>query len=534
VTGVRGVRAPREADQADAADEADEALAGGRYAEDDEADEAAGADPQHATAEFTIIEAAHPEERARSRPIISFQSRLAILITVMALLPLLIFGGALTAARVIDTETGVRLLLVAAAITFVLALIGGYAVASRLTAPLREIAAAVERVGAGDPSSPINVPGDDAFTRLAESHDRLTSDIERRDRELGEVLSSVETASPRDGVERFAERAARGAAVSFGLLDARIILGPPDEVPIPERIPGLPLTVRAEVRAGTERLGVVVGRLPAMRRWERADQALLDLFAREIGVALRNAQLFAQVEAQYVQLRRLGEAKDDFLRGVSHNLQTPLTTIRAQANQLAQADQRGQPRAETDRRLAIIAEQADRLTRMVQQLLLVSRLESGPLRPRSDVLALGQRVRRAWEAFGVRETELRLTDRSSGWLAIGDADHLDQVLWALLDNAVKHGAGPIKVEIGVDEPRGRLRLTLSDNGPGISVEDGARLFRRFVRGSAGRMSDGSGLGLYVSRELMRGMGGELALEPPAPGRGAAFSLELPAEQATEA
>jgi signal transduction histidine kinase len=538
VSGARGLRARLDAVEAGRlAAAAREATLG------DQAPEAT----EHPPVEITIIEAVNPEAPALSGRRLSFQARLAILITIMALLPLLAFGIVIAIIGVVPEETEIHLLIVGAAITFVVSLVGGYAMASRLIRPLRDIAATVERIGAGDPAGPIEVPGSDDFARLAESHERLAGDIERRDRALGEVLSSVEAASPRDGVERYAERAARGAAVSFGLLDARIILGSPDAVPVPEHVPGTPMTVRAEVRAGDERLGVVEGRLPPVRRWERTDQALLDLFAREIGVALRNAQLFAQVESQYAELRRLGDAKDDFLRGVSHNLQTPLTTIRAHANQLAQASQQaraeqqpsteaggGRPSMETERRLAIIAEQADRLTRMVQQLLLVSRLESGPLRPRADVLAIGQRVRRAWEAFGARETELRLTDRSAGWLAIGDSDHLDQVLWALLDNAVKYGASPLTIDIGVDEPRDRLRLTLTDQGQGISAEDGAQLFRRFVRGTAGRMSDGSGLGLYVSRELMRGMGGDLTLAPPAPGRGAAFNLELPAEQATEA
>ena len=491
------------------------------------------------TATLEVI-AGPPGEHVPAGPRLSFQWRVALLTMSMTLLPLLVYGGVIVAIRLIDPSERVALLLAVAAVTMVGALVGGYSAARRLGGPLRDLVATVVRVGAEDRTAALDPLGDDAYARLARSHYQLASDIERRDRELGEVLSSVEAASPRDGVERYAERAALGAAVSFGLLDARIVLNDPDDIPVPERTPGAPLTVRAEVRAGNERLGVVLGRLPAMRRWERTDQALLDLFAREIGVALRNAQLFAQVEAQYVQLRRLGESKDDFLRGVSHNLQTPLTTIRAQANQLAQAnvlaqtEKRAMPLAEADRRLAIIAEQADRLTRMVQQLLLVSRLESGPLRPRTDVLALGQRVRRAWEAFGARDTELKLVDHTAGWLAIGDADHLDQVLWALLDNAVKYGAGPIKVEIAVEEPTSRMRMTLTDQGPGISAEDGAKLFRRFVRGQAGRMSDGSGLGLYVSQALMRGMGGDLSLEPPAAGRGAAFTLELAAEQATEA
>ncbi len=165
------------------------------------------------------------------------------------------------------------------------------------------------------------------------------------------------------------------------MIDATIMLGDPSSVPEEDAVPGDPRPVRAEVRAGDERLGLIAGRLPATRAWEPADQALLELFAAEIGVAVRNAQLFQRVAAQNSQLLELDAAKDDFLRGVSHNLQTPLTSIRAFAEQL------GEER--DDRRLGIITEQAERLSRMVRQLLTVTRLESGALRPRAEVLGLG-------------------------------------------------------------------------------------------------------------------------------------------------
>src|SRR5204862_522059 len=84
-----------------------------------------------------------------------------------------------------------------------------------------------------------------------------------------------------------------------------------------------------------------------------------------IGVAIRNAELFTQVQEKNVQLRQLSEVKDDFLRGVSHNLQTPLTSIKSNAEAIAASNH------EPDARLTVISDQADRLTRMVQQLLLV-------------------------------------------------------------------------------------------------------------------------------------------------------------------
>ena len=172
-----------------------------------------------------------------------------------------------------------------------------------------------------------------------------------------------------------------------------------------------------------------MGHLPATRRWERADQDLFELFAIEVSAAIRNAQLYQRVEDQNRRLVELDEAKDDFLRGVSHNLQTPLASIRGYAQQLATDS--------PDRRLGIITEQADRLSRMVRQLLTVSRIESGALRPRVEVVSPAARVRRTWEALGVTDVPFTLDDGSAGWLALADGDQLDQVLWALLDNAVR-------------------------------------------------------------------------------------------------
>src|SRR3970282_377855 len=98
-------------------------------------------------------------------------------------------------------------------------------------------------------------------------------------------------------------------------------------------------------------------------------QDLLELYASEVAVAIRNAELFEQVQQQTERLVALDAAKDDFLRGISHNLQTPLTSIRAYAEQLQEE--------RADRRLEIITEQSERLSRMVRQLLSVFRLEAG-------------------------------------------------------------------------------------------------------------------------------------------------------------
>ena len=473
---------------------------------------------------------------------LSFQARLTLTLLAAATVPLAIFGILLIAFGAIEPQIGTRLLLFVLAVVVVVGVIGGAAVVISLVAPLREISAAVARVSAGDMSRPIPVEGNDVIAQLAESHNRLADDAARRNLQLGEILAAVEVAEPRDGLNALADRAARDAEKAFGFIAAVLLFVNPDSVEPEERIPGVSVPIRAELRVGDERMGLLLASLPATRTWERADQALLDLYAIEIGVAIRNAQLLEQVQAQNAQLRALGEIKDDFLRGVSHNLQTPLTRIRSNAEALAKANSIADPTSTVDPRLTIISEQADRLSRMVQQLLIVSRLDSRSLRPQADVLAIGPRVQRAWDALAVADRDLEIRDTSAGWLAVADADQLDQVLWALLDNAVKYGKGTVRVEIGVVEEvvgggavAGRsLWTTISDGGPGLDDADRDWLFGRFARGAAGGATGGgSGLGLYVSRALVQGMDGDLVLDPTTPGRGATFRLTLPAEPADE-
>jgi signal transduction histidine kinase/HAMP domain-containing protein len=467
-----------------------------------------------------------PGSRWDRRLNLPFQTRLTLTILAASIVPLGVFGILLIASGTVDSSIGARVLLFMFAVSVIVGVIGGAAVGRDLEAPLREISTAVSRVSAGDMSQPIPVVGNDVLAHLAESHNRLASDASRRNQQLALILTAVESAEPRDGIGAMARRAAHDAERAFGFISAKLVFVDPDIVETEERIPGVSVPIRAELRAGDERLGLIIASLPATQTWERADQALLDLYASEIGVAIRNAELFEQVQDQNAQLRRLSDVKDDFLRGVSHNLQTPLTSIKSNAEALTATGD--------DPRLTVISEQADRLSRMVQQLLLVGRIESQPLRPNADVLAIVPRVRRAWDALAVVDRKLELRDDAPGWLAVADGDQLDQVLWALLDNAVKYGVGPISVEIGVDPVVRQLWATISDLGPGLEQNDRDWLFGRFERGAAGRTSgNGSGLGLYVSRALMRGMGGDLALDDPVAGRGATFRMTLPGEPASE-
>jgi signal transduction histidine kinase len=471
-------------------------------------------------------------ERRRG-PGLPFRVALTAGVMAAALVPVAVLGLIVIAAH-LDTDERLFMPLFALVLfgAALLALLMAYRLGASLTAPLRRITSAVERVAAGEPSPPIHLTGEDELARLAESHNRIAADVARRNAELTALLVAVAEYAPSQGVADLAVRAELDARLIFGLIDSRLALVNPAKVPLQETIPGDPLPVRALVRAGSEPLGVLTGHLPATRHWERADQDLLELFSSEVGVALRNAELFGRIESQNARLLELDTAKDEFLRSVSHNLQTPLTSIRAYVEQLRAAAHD----AETDRRLGIVDEQAGRLSRLVRQLLTVTRLEAGVLRPEPEVIALAPRIRRAWEALGAADVSLELRDRAGGWLAVADPDQLDQVLWALLDNAVKYGgrSGPVEVTIACDEAGNRLRATIADHGPGVSPADRRRLFSRFSRGARRPSGEGTGLGLYVSRELLRAMGGDLVLEPARRGKGAAFTLSVPGESPGDA
>ncbi len=472
----------------------------------------------------------------------SLRARITLAVMVAAVLPVAVLGLLL----VLNGSTGILTLVLTALVLAALVglAIGGFLVGS-VTSPLRALGARLDRITAGQRPDPLPPLADDELGRLAELQEELAADLARRNEQVARAVVAITAWTPDDGATYLLERAASDARACLGLTDARIVLGSPDDLEYEERVPGEPQAVRAEIRTGRAVAGVLAGHAPATTRWEPADQDLLELFAASLAVALRDAELLGRVEAQNERLRALDAEKDDFLRGVSHNLQTPLARIRANADQLAgEQASAGEP----DRRLAIIAEQSERLSRMVRQLLTVSRLDSGVLRPVAEVFALGPRVRRAWEALGAGSgaatgaggVPFDLVDEAGGWLAVADPDQVDQVLWALLDNAVKYGGGAsVSARVGVDAAAGRVRLTVADLGPGVSEADRGRLFERYARGGASGDRDGTGLGLYVGRALARANDGDLVLEnTPAGGaddqpRGAAFTLTLPAEAPTE-
>jgi Na+/proline symporter/signal transduction histidine kinase len=230
-------------------------------------------------------------------------------------------------------------------------------------------------------------------------------------------------------------------------------------------------------------------------------------------------------EAQH--LRELDRLKDEFVATVTHELRTPLTSIRAFTEILR--DNPGLPAEERARYLEIMATETERLTRMVNQVLDLARLESGRAEWQLTEVDLGSVIGEAASATAQLFTDKRVTLDVDvpGQRAVAEADRdgVMQVLLNLLSNAAKVSppiSGRVRITLRTDD--GVARIDVADNGPGVPPDDRELIFDRFRRRGAG----GTGLGLAISRRIVEQFGGTLHVSDcGGDGRGATFTIGLP-------
>jgi signal transduction histidine kinase len=258
-----------------------------------------------------------------------------------------------------------------------------------------------------------------------------------------------------------------------------------------------------------------------------AELDLLNLIGQHAATVIEHAELYATVHAQAHELGRMATVQRDFLRGVSHDLQTPLTSIKALAVEL-----RSQlPDLGSASDLDLIQHQADRLRRMVQQLLAMSRLEAGVLEPRLEVLNPRNLIERTWEALRAEGRPFTTVVEGRPVLVVADPDRLEQVLWAVLDNAVKYSPAGSPVLARVHSEDGsHVSIEIHDAGTGMDQQTATRAFEQFYRSELARRAapNGSGIGLYTARGLVEAMGGRISVESVL-GSGTSVRIDLPAE-----
>jgi PAS domain S-box-containing protein len=227
--------------------------------------------------------------------------------------------------------------------------------------------------------------------------------------------------------------------------------------------------------------------------------------------------------------RQFEQGKDDFIATVSHELRTPMTAVLGAANTLLRSDveiSEGMKR----QLLEMIASQATRLAEVTESVLLAGRLDRGEVRIETehvDVDAL------AGEIVDILEPNLPdaitvVRRLEGGAEALGDPNRLQQVLINLLDNAAKYSPDGGIVTVTTSHVGDRVRIEVADQGAGIAPADQRRVFERFFRGDPTHriVPGGTGLGLYISRELVERMGGTIRVASE-PGAGSTFTVELP-------
>jgi two-component system phosphate regulon sensor histidine kinase PhoR len=382
-------------------------------------------------------------------------------------------------------------------VALVLALLAGKSIAR----PLVDLAGSARSIASG--SQP-RFPNSN-ITEVA----ALASALRQMNRELANRLDAVQ--------RHRAASAALVDAMSDGLVAAdgrgqvvlvnsaaRQLLGyGPDET-----LPGLRTLFRSkEARAAVD--AVLAGQVVESREVVINDRTLA-INARPAGDAGT-----VLILRDLTEIRRLEAVRRDFVANVSHELKTPLTSISGYAETLAGGDVDPETAA---RFLATIRDNASRMQALVDDLLDLSRVESGTWTPRPASVELKGAIQRAWSPFVERaaqkQVEFTMEVADDAANAMVDHDALEHVLANLFDNALRHTAAGGTINVQARRRDAGVEVSVTDNGSGIQAEHLPRIFERFYRvdPSRSRHEGGTGLGLSIVRHLVEAHGGEVSAE----------------------
>jgi K+-sensing histidine kinase KdpD len=289
------------------------------------------------------------------------------------------------------------------------------------------------------------------------------------------------------------------------------------------------------IRIDGEVVGVLNIEDTRLHAFDETDAVVLETLCDQIGGAIRNAKLYNEVKQANLKLTELDRMKSDFLGIVSHDFRSPLASIILAARALLK-----RPEA-TDRQrmmeyLTIIVDQANRLSTLAEDTLSITKMESGQLNYFFKVVNVERLIKDAAALvnFSRRHSIEYHVDGSVAYIK-GDQTKLRQVLQNLFSNAVKYSPRGGKVSVvASDKGDNALQVSVSDEGIGIPADQLDRLFQKFSRvdTAEAREIKGSGLGLWICREIVRAHGGEIWVESN-PGKGSTFSFTLRKAQPEE-
>ncbi len=423
---------------------------------------------------------------------------------------------------------------------FALALASAVAVvvADRIARPLASLAESARRIGEGDLEVPLeSAEGDDEVARLLREFRGMAERIRAyRRSSLGELIEATEAAraaidSLADPVITFHENGRFKRANDA----ARTMLGidPDAAQPLASLVPDLKAAierVRDRVLKGkgpqTPRgLENVIPILVAERP-RYVQPIATPMYADVSGAVVGVTVLLRDVTS----LRRADELKNDLLATVAHELRTPLTSIRMGLH-LCLEEKVGPLTEKQQELLASAREDAERLHRLVEGILSVSKIEAGVLVGRRRVVAPSKLVESAVAPFRVRATDQRiaLATRAPDMPFVEvDEDSVVLVLTNMLTNAFKHTPEGGRIEVTAESVDDTVRFNVTDTGGGIPEEHRPRLFEKFYR-VPGSPPGGTGLGLSIARDVVFAHDGEIGVESTV-GKGSRFWFYLPSRR----
>jgi two-component system phosphate regulon sensor histidine kinase PhoR len=286
------------------------------------------------------------------------------------------------------------------------------------------------------------------------------------------------------------------------------------------------------LQAGDAQLGVLaLGRGNGMLLWEETDVELTETITGDLVRAILNAQLYEKQRTMVQVLQELDRQKDEFVATVSHELRSPLTSVRGYLELLHDGDA-GPLLPEQHAMVTTIQRSAGRLGVLIEDLLSLSRLESSAAKMRSEPVRVAGVLEQVLDAVRpeAERKRLELVSIANGddtWIC-GDADALEQVLLNLAANAVKFTPEGGTVTMTQASAGRSVVVKVTDTGIGIPRQEQARLFERFFRASnaTAAMIPGTGLGLHIVSRIVTQHSGIISVDSEA-GRGATFTVTFP-------
>jgi K+-sensing histidine kinase KdpD len=300
------------------------------------------------------------------------------------------------------------------------------------------------------------------------------------------------------------------------------------------RLAGAKSSVFLPMRAGQRLVGFVAlhWRRP---RWLRPEQLRrLQLVAAQAAIALDTRQALEREHGRAEALAELERARREFMQIASHELRTPLTVIRGYASLLEEGSLGPMPPL-AQPALRTLFEKSGEMRAYVERMLLLARLEDGAAPPTMASLDLRRvvddAVERVRPQVELRQGTLDVELASAPLTVLGDPERLGTAVDNLLQNAVKFSEGPPRIEVSGSRENGKVHLVVKDHGLGIPTTAQARLFEKFYRVDSPELHNvaGTGIGLYLVRQVIEGHGGQIDVDSH-PGEGSAFEIALPAVQ----